>query len=223
MISFGRRCALALVLAKSVSAQAAVPKALDLAVARRVAESWRVPAERVVLEWSLVPGTVLGTDSVFQLLGRGVDGWFVAVLPAPRAPVAIRFRAGVQDSVAVAARAILAGSRIRGTDVKRELRTHWGPKVTALEEMEGWEVRFGLREGDLLRPPAVMPPQVIQTGDIVRFRWGKDNVGIEVVGIALHPARRGETVRARIEGREGEVRGVVEGPGTARLVNRSET
>jgi len=196
-------------------------RALVTRVATRIAETWKVPVGQVRLMWGRSTGTPAFADDVpFRILGRGEDGWFVVVFdPAETGATAVRVRAGVERVVMVATRSLPAGSRLAQGDVREETRVHWGipsPDSAALPGT-GWEVRRALAAGEVVAAPAVSAPALVVAGQPVRLEWQRGGVQVSVVGIALNSARRGETVRARLEERPARLTGTVTAPGTAVL------
>jgi flagella basal body P-ring formation protein FlgA len=198
---------------------APVTRGLAARVAARIADAWRVPAEQVRLSWGRSSGTGSpADDTTFRVLGRGEDGWFVVVFdPAASAAMAVRVRAGIERPVMVAARSLPAGSRLSDGDLREEMRVHWGvpgtDSVTA--PGSGWEVRRPLTAGDVVAAPAVAAPPLVFAGQPVKMEWQRGGVEVSVMGIALNNARRGETVRARLEERPARLTGTVVAPGTA--------
>ncbi len=202
--------------------QAAVPRTLAGRVSERIASVWSVPARALRLEWGHRSSTTpLAADAPFQLLGRGTGGWFVVVFdPATPAASAVRVRAGLEQPVAVAARPLVAGQTLTPEDLSEEVRVHWGaPAGTKLSEMPGpgWEMRRALAAGEAVTAPAATPPPDVLAGESVRFEWRTGEVEVSVVGIALHAARRGERLRARLEERPTRLEGTVTAPGRAAL------
>lgn len=187
-----------------------------------VAEQWHVPAERVRLAWGRLP--VLGpadTNLVMRLAGWGSDGWFAAILERPgSAPRAVRIRAGVDDTLPVATRALRAGEHLATGDMTLSLATRWGRNSTdeIIRDIDGWEVRRPVAAGDALVAPLVQPPKMVATGDSLRLSWQQGAISIETIGIALGQARLGEPIRARVG--QTELSGIVTGPGTARMQPR---
>ena len=196
-------------------------RALASRVAGRIAETWRVPVEQVRLAWGHAAGQGGFTDDVpFRLLGRGEDGWFVVVFdPAETGATAVRVRAGVERVVMVATRALPAGSRLVEGDTREETRVHWGAPAADSTSLPGtgWELRRALAAGEVVAPPAATAPALVVAGQPVRLEWERGGVQVSVVGIALNSARRGETVRARLEERPARLTGTVTAPGIAVL------
>ncbi len=177
-----------------------------------------MPERAVRLEWGRLPGTLPGGAPPFRVTGRGVGGWLVVVFEPPGADaVAVRLRAGVEDSVPVAARPLAAGTRLVPADVRREPRVCWGPPAPPSSSLPGpgWEVRRALAAGDALARPAVAPPLLVEAGAPVRLLWTDGAVQVSVVGTALNRARQGELVRARVEGRPDRLVGTATATGTA--------
>jgi flagella basal body P-ring formation protein FlgA len=199
---------------------AAVPPRLEARVAERIAAAWRVAPEAVRLEWprAALPDSLPG-EAPLRLLGEGRDGWFVVLLGPSPGGRALRVRAGLDDTVWVADRPLAAGARLAADDLRREPRRRWGAPAGPAGERPaaGWEVRRPLAQGEIVDRPAVVPPTLVATGDPVRLIWCQGGVSLSLSGTALNPARRGEQVRARVEGRTGALAGTVTGPGTAVL------
>lgn len=202
--------------------EAPVSRGLAARVAARIASAWRVPVGQVRLLWGHSSCTGSPADeTTFRVLGRGEDGWFVVVFdPAASAAVAVRVRAGVERPVMVASRSLPAGSRLADGDLREEMRVHWG--VPASDSVpapgSGWEVRRLLAAGEVVAAPAVAAPPLVYAGQPVKMEWQRGGVEVSVMGIALNNARRGETVRARLEERPARLTGTVVAPGTAVLV-----
>jgi flagella basal body P-ring formation protein FlgA len=197
-----------------------VSRALSARVAARIADGWKVPREQVRLAWGRATNRVDDEGASFRVLGRGEDGWFVVVFaPAESTATAVRVRAGVERSVLVASRPLAAGASLDEGDVRDEVRVHWGAPASApaIAPATGWEVRRPLREGDVLTALDVAAPALVLAGQPVRLEWERGGVQVSVMGIALNSARRGETVRARLEERPARLTATVTAPGTAVL------
>ena len=195
-----------------------VPDSAAAGVRTWLAQEWGVSESAVHLEWGRLLEALPGGAPSFRVTGRGVAGWLVVVFdPSGRDAVAVRLRAGVEDTVRVAARPLAAGTRLGPADVREELRVCWGPPATSSESRPGpgWEVRRALAAGEALAPPAVAPPMLVAAGEPVRLVWASGAVQVSVVGVALNRARQGELVRARVEGRSDRLVGTAIATGTA--------
>ena len=229
MTSFARAALAACMILGSGAAQASppdLPAALEREVAAQIAGEWSVDPSALTLEWGHLPAAVVAPGAtVVRLVGRGANGWLaVVVRPAEGKPVSIRVRAGLADSVWVAAAPLEAGSVLAAEDLCAEARLRWGPPRAAHERPgPGWEVRRRLAAGDELGPPAVAPPAWVTAGDQVLLEWARGGVSIALTGTALNSARAGGTVRARVPGRQEPVSGVVTAPGTATLIRGGRT
>jgi flagella basal body P-ring formation protein FlgA len=193
---------------------------LESRVAARIAQEWSVPPESIHLQWSDPAGASASPVADIRVVGRGSEGWFaVAVDPTGAGATALRVRAGVNDTVFVAARPLSLGSRLREGDLRKEVRLRWGPprSRTAETAAPGWEIRRPLGAGDVVAWPAAIAPSVIAAGESVRLEWTRGLVRISVEGAALHAARLGEMVRVRVAGRRDPMTGQVTSPGTAVL------
>lgn len=77
----------------------------------------------------------------------------------------------------------------------------------------GWVTRRVVREGEPLRPPAVVPPPLVTRGDTVTVHWRIGAVQVARAGVALGDAMRGDTLLVRV-GSLHRVRAVATGPST---------
>jgi len=207
-------------------APAAVPDSAAACVSTWLAHEWGVSERAVHLEWGRLSVALPGGVLPFRVTGRGVAGWLVVVFDPPgRDAVAVRLRAGVEDTVLVAARPLAVGTRLEHADLRPESRVCWGPPAPPSETRpgSGWEVRRALATGEVLARPAVAPPTLVVAGEPVRLVWAEGAVQVSVVGIALNRARRGELVRVRVEGRSDRLVGTATATGTVMIssgVNR---
>jgi flagella basal body P-ring formation protein FlgA len=208
---------LLLLLAVALPGTAAVTPALEERVAARIAAVWGVPAAALGLWWGAFPGRgAPSADDSVRVCGNGADGWFVVELGAGRR--AVRVRAGLEDTVVVAARPLASGARLEAGDLVSAVRMHWGPPAPrAARPGEGWEVRRPLAAGEVAARPAVAPPPLVAAGEPVRMVWRQGGVNIVLEGIALNGARRDQVVRARIQGRSGRLAGRAIAPGVVEL------
>ncbi len=198
-------------------APAVVPDSAAARVGSWLAREWGVSEPAVRLEWGRLSAALPGGALPFRVTGRGVAGWFVVVFgPSGRGAVAVRLRAGVEETVPVAARPLVAGRILDPADVRLEPRVCWGPPAPSSESRPGpgWEVRRALATGETLARPAVVPPVLVAAGDPVRLVWAGGAVQVSVAGIALNRARQGESVRARVEGRTDRLVGTATATGT---------
>jgi flagella basal body P-ring formation protein FlgA len=194
-----------------------VPDPVAARVSTWLAHEWGVPERAVHLEWGRLSVALPGGDLPFRVTGRGVSGWLVVVFdPSSRDAVAVCLRAGVEDTVLVAARPLATGTLLTAADLQPEPRVCWGPPALSSEPRPGpgWEVRRALAAGEVLSRPAVAPPLLVAAGGPVRLVWAEGAVQVSVAGIALNRARQGERVRARVEGRSDRLVGTATATGT---------
>src|SRR5262245_16077823 len=105
-----------------------VPEGLAERVRAALAREWGVTSPVVRLQWGVMPIRAPLTDQMpFRLAGRGQDGRYVLLVTTDRGELAVSLRAGVEDSTWVASRPLAADVRLGPDDVKREIRTVWGP------------------------------------------------------------------------------------------------
>jgi flagella basal body P-ring formation protein FlgA len=195
-----------------------VPPSFAGRVRAEIAVRWQVDSALLRLQWGAVGRPAAITDSTpFHLSGRGNDGWLVVILtPLKAPPQAIRVRAGVLRNVAVAARSLHIGERLKPEDMAQRPDVVWSP--TALDfsgSLAGWEVRREVVAGTVLSNEVVVAPRVIAAGDAVLFIWSNHGVRIEREAAAVSAARLGEVVQGQV----GLTRltGRVIGPGLAQL------
>jgi flagella basal body P-ring formation protein FlgA len=198
-----------------------VPAALEGRVGDAIARLWQVPAGSLQLEWGhLSSQHPLSEDAGFRLLGQGDDGQFVVAFAlAGGQTLAIRLRAGVTDSVLVAARPLSAGVRIGLADLAMSTRLHWGAPRRSEDPLPGpgWLVKRPLAVGGLIAPPAVVPPPLVEAGAPIKVQWESGAVSVAVAGVAVNAAALGQPIQVRTSGRSGLVHAIVTGPGTARM------
>lgn len=223
MTSFAKWLLLGLspILMATRSMASPVTRALESRVLERIADAWKVPTERLVLQWGRSSsGASPLDDASFKVMGRGEGGWFVVVFdPADANATAIRVRAGVEQPVMVAARPLRSGSRLAAGDLVEQVRVHWGLPMldSTLTPMPGWEIRRSIASGEVVMPPAVAQPPLVVAGEPVQLEWSSGGVQVSVMGIALNSASRGEVVRARLDERPARLTATVTAPGRAQL------
>src|SRR5438105_2246569 len=169
----------------AVAAPRAVPGDWSTAIQTEVAKRWRVAADHVTLEWGRLPRTLPAADgTAITLEGSGGDGWFAAVLrPVNGEPFALRVRAGVPESVWVAARSLASGEWLASADLRAQTRVHWGAPGTPRPAPEpGSQVRRAIAAGAIVAWPAVALPPVIRAGEPVRMEWKNGAVTVAVIG-----------------------------------------
>ena len=202
------------------TARPEVPPAVAARVADALALRWAVPVSRIVLAWGSAARLPYATPDVpFRLVGGDAAGWFAAVFePEGHPAIAVRVRAGVVESVTVAARALTRGARLAPQDLARVVRTSWGaPRSDNAGPAEGWVVRRALAAGTPLDAQVATPPPLVSAGALVRVEWTLGNVTLGFDGTALHDAVLGAPILVRQAGRSAAVRGTVVGPAAVRL------
>ncbi len=202
----------------------AVPAEWNAMVAVEVAAVWQVPAERITLQWGRARVAWPASGTPFELTGRGVDGWFVAVFdPRGDRAQAMQVRAGMTDTVWVATRPLATGEHLADSDVRADVRVRWGAKMrTPDRPVAGAEVRRPLAAGSEIAWPAVVAPALVVAGAPVRLAWSNGAVTVSLNGIALNSARRGEAVRARVDGRTTRLTGTAIAPAVVALGSGGE-
>jgi flagella basal body P-ring formation protein FlgA len=154
----------------------------------------------------------------FRLAGRGLDGRYVLLVTTDKGELAVSLRAGIEDSTWVASRPLAADVRLGADDMKREIRTMWGPGSRDDREAPlGWETRRAVRPGERLAGSAIAPPSLVAPGEMVRFEWNAGTISIVREGVAIGRGRLGETIQGRDKNGGERLTGIVIGPGRARL------
>jgi flagellar basal body P-ring formation protein FlgA len=117
--------------------------------------------------------------------------------------------------VALAARALARGTVITTDDIVYKDST-----VRAAGDSSrvapGWVTRRMIAAGELLRAPAVEPPNVVLANQTVDVEWKDENIVLSLRGIATKSGATGDRVAVRMEsGRRLE--GIVVAPGRVRI------
>jgi len=193
----------------------------DSAWAARIADAIAarrgVPAAALTLAWGPLPDGGLSADGTLRLLG-GADGWFVVAIDGGGRAASLRVRAGVDDTVCVAARDLARGTMLAAGDTRLERHVRWASRATAdARPGAGWELRRAVTAGTVLTPPAAVPPAMVRAGDRIEVWWTRGRVSLRLDGTALHAARLGEPVRVRVDGRPRPLTAVVEAAGRAAI------
>jgi flagella basal body P-ring formation protein FlgA len=200
---------------------AVAPPDVARGVAAVIGDAWGVDASELRLEWGRLPADARWPEGTScRLLGSGAEGWYAVVLQSPGAvATSFRVRAGLLDTVWVAARSLASGSRLEEGDIRAELLPSWGPPRRDVDARprEGWETRRSVAPGEPLRWPAVAPPTWIVAGETVEIAWSRGSVRVALSGLALNSAREGEPVRVRVPGRPDPLRGTAVAEGRVAL------
>jgi len=123
-------------------------------------------------------------------------------------------------SLSFATRFLERGETLRPDDfVRRDTVINWrwgmvSPDTTRVSA--GWMTRRPIAAGEVLRPPAVMPPPVITSGATVSAVYQDGPVRVVIAGTATNTAAVGAPVGVRID-RARRLDGVAVGPNIVRL------
>ncbi len=112
-----------------------------------------------------------------------------AVAAAAQAPVA------TASPAPVAARVIPRGAVLVADDIAPVA----GVPDTGRRVAPGWIARRRIDLGEPLRPPAVVPPMVVQAGDTVLATLRQDGVALTVRAVALGAAAVGDRLAVRLD------------------------
>lgn len=196
-----------------------VPPALEARVSAAIAGLWSLDPADVRMSWGRLPATAaLDAETPFRLAGSGQGGSFAVVFqPADTPQCAASVRAGVVDSVWVAARYLPAGSTLVAGDIRADAQLAWGPPRSRLAPMVGARTRRAVNAGDLVSDDNARAPRLLASGVPVEVEWAEGAVLVRMSGVTLHAAGAGERVRVKVEGRRTPVVGVVTDDGRVRL------
>ncbi|MDB4878193.1 MAG: hypothetical protein JWM41_4639 [Gemmatimonadetes bacterium] len=128
-------------------------------------------------------------------------------------------RIGAQQAsprrLAIATRAIARGSVLTADDFEFRDSTMRAPVDTA-RVAAGWVARRVITAGEVLRAPAVEPPQVVTANQPVEIEWKDQNIRVSMRGTVTRNGSIGERVIVRTEqGRRLDA--TVVGPGRVRI------
>lgn len=102
----------------------------------------------------------------------------------------------ISGAVAVAARDLPRGAVLGAGDIALRPAEGEVPGAGSAVE-EGWVVRRLVREGEVLREPAVAPPPAVRAGEPVQGVVRRGAVELRVWGVALNDAAVGDIVHLR--------------------------
>lgn len=119
--------------------------------------------------------------------------------------------------VPVATRQIARGATLTADDI--ELRDSTMRPVVQVDTSEvapGWVTRRVISAGEILRAPAVEPPNLVTANQPVEVEWSDQNIKLTLRGVATRNAPIGSRVTVRMEsGRR--VDGIVVAAGRVRI------
>lgn len=130
----------------------------------------------------------------------------------------------------IAARAIPRGALLTAADIAYAADArpkHVVPHSVALldtiprpasqaDTLIGWTARRMIAAGELLRAPAIIPPQLVKAGDLVELQWQDGSILITTKGRATKSASVGERVMVRLTPQQ-SIEGSVVGAGRVRV------
>lgn len=178
-----------------------------------VAARWGVDASRVRIVWQ---DSIQDAVGAVALRGAGANGHWVLEVRAPQGVQQARFRAGVTEQVAVAARDLPRGIAIDTADVAWRDTIRWGPPARDPVHPAGWTTRRTLAAGSPLVPPAVAPPVWVRSGDDVTLIVVRGTLELSLAARAAGTGAAGDTIAVRAAtGRR--LTGTITAPGVVRV------
>jgi flagella basal body P-ring formation protein FlgA len=184
-------------------------------VAAAIAERWSVAATTVVVEL-ISDGQWPEAGTAFRLTGSGAEGRWAVWFDEANGARQLLVRAGVQQSVATAARDLDRGTELTASDLVMEPGVHWGSVTRAESVVPGWVTRRRIARGETIHRPAAEPRHVVKAGDDVRIEVVYGAISLSVSGRAAGSAAIGETVVVRAQTGK-RLEGVVVAPGLVRI------
>lgn len=131
--------------------------------------------------------------------------------------------------VAVASREIARGVVLSATDIGYVPSTRTADRGAAAkspaaiepavsgDSLVGWTTRRLITVGEPLRAPAVTPPQLVKSGDVVDVVFQSESVFVTMRGKATRSAAFGEKVVIRMDNQR-RLEGTVIAPGRVRVI-----
>lgn len=138
---------------------------------------------------------------------------------APQVPADDNTDELAPDAVRVAARPIARGSVLTASDIAYEKkRNPAGDRrpAAANDSLVGFTARRLIATGEPLRAPAVIPPRLVASGDMVDVIWRDGSIVVSAKGRATRAAGAGERIAVRIDEKR-TVEGMVVAPGRVRV------
>ncbi len=134
-----------------------------------------------------------------------------AQTPSVAAPAAAPL--GVERTVPVAVHAIPRGTSLKSSDYQIVAAVLRPALRNAAAAESGWVTRRAVSAGEPLVEPAVGPPALVASGQLVSFVAEHAGVHLSIRGTAASSGKLGDRIWVRLEaGRR--LRGVVTAPGT---------
>ena len=137
---------------------------------------------------------------------------FLALLSVVAAPANAQMR-----RVPVATHQIARGATLSAGDIElRDSTMRSGVSLDTNEVAPGWVTRRVINAGEVLRSPAVEPPNLVTANQPVSVEWVDQNIRLTLRGTATRNAAIGTRVTVRMDnGRR--IDGTVVGAGRVRL------
>jgi flagella basal body P-ring formation protein FlgA len=150
---------------------------------------------------------------------------------APQSPADDTVDELAPDAIRVAARPIARGSVLTAADIAYEKKTNAAgnasPHSIAINERDrrpaaaddsliGFTARRLIATGEPLRAPAVIPPRLVASGDMVDVIWRDGSIVVTAKGRATRAAGAGERIAVRIDEKR-TVEGMVVAAGRVRV------
>ena len=137
---------------------------------------------------------------------------FLALLSIVAAPARAQAR-----RVPVATHQIARGATLAAGDIElRDSTMRPGTPIDTNDVAPGWVTRRVINAGEILRAPAVEPPNVVTANQPVAVEWVDQNIRLTLRGTATRNAAIGTRVTVRMEsGRR--IDGTVVGTGRVRI------
>ena len=156
---------------------------------------------------------LIGTLVLIAGSGAGAQAPQPAQLVAQTPPALV----GIKRRVPVATHQIARGATLTADDIElRDSTMRSGGTIDTSDVAPGWVTRRVINAGEILRGPAVEPPNLVTANQSVEVEWADQNIRLTLHGIATRNAPIGTRVTVRMDsGRR--VDGTVVGAGRVRI------
>jgi flagella basal body P-ring formation protein FlgA len=131
----------------------------------------------------------------------------IALLTVACAALCLHAQTALQSAAPAAAHDLARGVELTAADISGNSES-----VSRI----GWITRRMIREGEVLKEPAVAPPQLVRAGTEVTVRAESGGVIVTRTGTALSSGSLGDRIRVRLDSQH-TITGTVASPATVKI------
>jgi flagellar basal body P-ring formation protein FlgA len=149
--------------------------------------------------------TIVSSSRILALLGTlvlvaAVRAGAQVAQPTQLAAHTVSAPVGVKRRIPVATHQIARGATLAAGDIElRDSTMHPGAQIDTNEVGPGWVTRRVINAGEMLRAPAVEPPNLVTANQSVAVEWVDQNIRLTLRGTATRNAAIGSRVAVRME------------------------